>query len=268
MNALLDSSPVLADPDAQRARALEDGYLFFRALIDPEKVARLRDLVIETAVELGFASPGVEDGSGPDRNHARRIDVLVLPGAALTGTGYDDPRWLVLQERVLPDPRFSAVGDDPELLRVLGALFGEPPMTRRGDICRVVLPGAPHLTTPPHQDHWYTGGTPNLWTAWMPLVETPLELGPLAVLPGSHRAGLLAHAGEGAGRQGVGVDVGAPLAASAVSPGDAILFNCLTVHGALPNLTVDRLRLSVDFRYQAASEPIHVVRIDGSSARA
>jgi ectoine hydroxylase-related dioxygenase (phytanoyl-CoA dioxygenase family) len=101
----------------------------------------------------------------------------------------------------------------------------------------------------------------------MPLVETPLDLGPLAVLPGSHRAGLAAHQGNGAGRQGVALADDAQLAASPVSPGDAILFNCLTVHGALPNLTTDRVRLSVDFRYQAASESIHVVRIDGSSAR-
>jgi ectoine hydroxylase-related dioxygenase (phytanoyl-CoA dioxygenase family) len=34
-----------------------------------------------------------------------------------------------------------------------------------------------------------------------------------------------------------------------------LLFHSLTVHGALPNLT-DRLRLSVDYRFQAAAEPI------------
>lgn len=54
---------------------------------------------------------------------------------------------------------------------------------------------------------------------------------------------------------------------SPVAPGDVILFNCLTVHCALPNLTTDGVRLSVDFRYQASSESVHVVRIDGSSAR-
>jgi ectoine hydroxylase-related dioxygenase (phytanoyl-CoA dioxygenase family) len=114
--------------------------------------------------------------------------------------------------------------------------------------------------------HGGFGGTPNLWTAWLPLVVTPLDLGPLAVLPGSHRVGLLAHQGTGAGRQGVDLPESARLAASAVAPGDAILFHCLAVHCALPNLTADRVRLSVDFRYQPANEPVHVVRIDGSSA--
>jgi ectoine hydroxylase-related dioxygenase (phytanoyl-CoA dioxygenase family) len=55
----------------------------------------------------------------------------------------------------------------------------------------------------------------------------------------------------------------APLAA-----GDAILFNCLTVHRALPNMTRDHVRLSVDYRYQPAREPIDVVRVDGTRAGA
>jgi Phytanoyl-CoA dioxygenase (PhyH) len=257
MTALLDSTPILANADALRERAREDGYLFFRALMGPERPARLRELVVDTVAELGFVQPGYRD----------RFEVRVRPGAALTGTGYDDPRWLTLQQRVLPDARFTDVGDDPGVLAVLAALFGEPPMTRRGDICRLVLPGASHQTTPPHQDHYYTGGTPDLWTAWFPLLETPLELGPLALFPGSHSAGLLPHEGEGAGRQGVLLPEGVSLAVSPVSPGDAILFNCLTVHCALSNLTADRVRLSADFRYQPASEPIHVIRVDGSSAR-
>lgn len=260
MNALLDSTRIVADAAALRERAREDGYLFFRGLLSPESPARLLELVASLVVELGFALPGKGAPGSPREARVRR-------GAALAGTGYDDPRWLTLQERVLPDPRFTDVGDDPALLGVLEALFGEPPMTRRGDICRLVLPGAPHLTTPPHQDHYYTGGTPDLWTAWLPLVETPLDLGPLAVLPGSHRAGLLPHEGEGAGRQGVALPKGATLIASPVSPGDAILFHCLTVHCALANRTADRVRLSVDFRYQAASEPVHVMRLDGVSAR-
>jgi hypothetical protein len=275
VNALIDSTPLITDTDALRARARDDGYLFFRALIGSEKLARLRELVIQTVVDLGFVAAAAVDGSGADLEDgsgaapadAIRFQARVRPGASLAGTGYDDPRWLALQQRVLPDPRFTDVGDEPRLLAILTALFGEPPVTRRGDICRIVLPGAQHLTTPPHQDHYYTGGTTNLWTAWMPLVETPLELGPLAVLPGSHRDGLAAHQGKGAGRQGVALSETAPLAASPVSPGDAIVFNCLTVHCALPNLTTDRVRLSVDFRYQAAREPIHVVRVDGSSAR-
>ena len=38
--------------------------------------------------------------------------------------------------------------------------------------------------------------------------------------------------------------------------GDALIFPSLTVHQALPNYTEDRLRISLDNRYQAQGEPI------------
>src|SRR6185436_19663466 len=138
--------------------------------------------------------------------------------------------------------------------------------SRAADICRLAMPSATHQTTPAHQDHWYTGGTTNLWTVWIALSEMPLELGPLAVLPGSHANGLLPHAGRGAGRQGVAVIDDWQFAAAPLAAGDAILFNCLTVHRALPNVTRHHVRLSVDYRYQPANEPIHVVRVDGTRA--
>jgi ectoine hydroxylase-related dioxygenase (phytanoyl-CoA dioxygenase family) len=257
VKALIDSAPFARDPEVLRSRAAEHGYLVLRGIPGPEAVAPLRTLIQEVAESLDLLHAVC---AGPDAP-------LVRSGAALTGTGYDDHRWLALQERVLPDPRFAALGDHAELLTVLEALFCGPALTRRGDICRLALPNASHLTTPPHQDHWYTGGTTNLWTVWIPLTETPLDLGPLAVLPGSHASGLLPHTGQGAGRQGVRVTDVERFAAAPLAAGDTILFNCLTVHCALPNLTRNRVRLSVDYRYQPANEPIHVVRVDGTRAR-
>jgi hypothetical protein len=256
VKALIDSTPLTRDAGALRSRAAEHGYLALRGIPGPEAVAPLLALIQDVAESLGLLQPACGGRTAP----------LMTPGAALTGTGYDDPRWLALQERVLADPRFAAVGDDAGVMTVLEAVFDGPVLTRRGDICRVALPGAPHLTTPPHQDHWYTGGTTNLWTVWIALTETPLELGPLAVLPGSHLSGLLPHAGQGAGRQGVSVTGDPQFAAAPLAAGDAILFNCLTVHRALPNVTRDRVRLSVDYRYQPANEPIHVGRVDGTRA--
>jgi len=240
MTSLPDSAPLAGDAAALRARAEEDGCLLLRGVPGPDAVAPLRELVLANVEALG----------------------LLAPGASFKGSGYDDPRWLELQQRVIPDPAFLRVGDDPELLAVLTALLDEPPMTRRGDICRIALPGALHLTTPPHQDHYYTGGTTRIWTCWIALDPTPIELGPLAVLPGSHRGGFMPHHG-----QGIDLPDGVSWAASPLSPGDTILFNALTVHRALPNTTADRIRLSVDYRYQPSSEPIHVLRVDGTSAR-
>ena len=38
--------------------------------------------------------------------------------------------------------------------------------------------------------------------------------------------------------------------------GDALIFHSLTVHKALPNQSPDRFRLSVDYRFSPASQPI------------
>jgi ectoine hydroxylase-related dioxygenase (phytanoyl-CoA dioxygenase family) len=239
MTSLPDSAPLAGDAAALRARAEEDGCLLLRGVPGPEAVAPLRELVLANVDALGLSAPGT----------------------ALDGNGYDDPRWLELQQRVVPDPAFLRIGDHPALLAVLEALLDEPPLTRRGDVCRIALPGALHQTTPPHQDHYYTGGTTRIWTCWIALVPTPLELGPIAVLPGSHRCGFRPHHAKG-----VDLPDGIEWAAMPLAPGDAVLFNALTVHRALPNTTADRIRLSVDYRYQPSSEPIHVRRLDGSQA--
>jgi hypothetical protein len=256
VRALVDSAPFLRDPDVLRSHAAEYGYLALRGIPGPDAVASLCALIQDVAGSLGLLEPTRVKGAAP----------VVKSGATLTGTGYDDPRWLALQERVLADPLFAELGDHPKLIAVLDILFGGPVLTRRGDICRLAMPSATHQTTPQHQDHWYTGGTTNLWTVWIALTEMPLDLGPLAVLPGSHVKGLLPHAGHGAGRQGVAVMDDCQFAAAPLAAGDAILFNCLTVHCALPNITRHHVRLSVDYRYQPANEPIHVVRVDGTRA--
>ena len=38
--------------------------------------------------------------------------------------------------------------------------------------------------------------------------------------------------------------------------GDTLIFGCLMVHGAMPNLTEDRLRISLDNRYQLDGLPV------------
>jgi hypothetical protein len=242
---LRDSAPLLDRGEALAARAEADGCLLLRAVPGAEAVAPVRTLVHEACVALGL----LDDGE-PARTAPR-----ARAGVELAGTGYDDPRWLALQQRVLADPRFAQLGDEARLLRVLEVLLGEKPRGQRGDICRIALPRAAHLTTPPHQDHWYTGGTTKMWTAWIALTDTPLELGPLAVLPGSHKRGLLPHHGADKGGQCVCAREQA-FAAAPLAAGDAILFHSLTVHRALPNITANRVRLSVDYRYQAASEPL------------
>jgi hypothetical protein len=74
---------------------------------------------------------------------------------------------------------------------------------------------------------------------------------------GSHRRGLLATKAYPSVIQfGVSVSHDDPAWATAeYLPGDVVIFHSLTIHGSVPNRS-ERVRLSVDYRYQSASQPI------------
>lgn len=228
LGRLRNAAGWLNDPPALRRRATADGYLYLPGLVPVEPVLALRRRVLETCVDLGWLMPGGD---------------TVRPGATVGDPA--DPVFLELQRRVLPSPEFRALGLAPGLQAALTALYGHPPYGGHGDVCRVGFPGG--YTTPPHQDHAYIGGATDLWTAWLPLGDCPLELGPLAVSPGSCRAGPLPH----------GADYRVPnceqcdWAAGDLGCGDVLLFHCLTLHRACSNRSAGRLRLSVDYRFRS-----------------
>ena len=185
------------------------------------------------------------------------LDRAAPRGAAIAVTGarlgaYDDPRWIAFLRQVLPHPSFAAVRDAPPLRSVLTAILGAPPEPDEGDLCRVVSSDDPAHTTVAHQDRFYLPDDLPRWSVWLPLGSCPRALGPLAILPRSHTHGLLPHAGDVEWRQSVTVADDARWAASDLAPGDAIVFSCLTVHRALPNVSGGALRLSATLRYRAA----------------
>lgn len=213
-------------PAELRARAAADGYLFVRDALPRAPLAALRRRIVAACAARGWVAG------------ARSEAALRLGGAS-------DARTVDLLQEVLATPQYRAVAARPEVARLLRTLWDDEPVPGVGDLCRVVSPGAADLATPPHQDAAWVRGD-GVWTAWLPLGSCPLDLGPLAVLPGSHRRGVLPHDAE---------RVLAPLddatwAASALRTGDVVLFAATTIHRALPNRTAHRLRLSADFRFR------------------
>ena len=236
---LRDASPVADDAAALRRRAARSGYLFFRDGLDADVVEALRRRVLEACANRRWLDP------------TRPLEEGACAPWARFGA-YDDP-WVDLQREVLPADELDAVRRHPFVLAVLERLFGEPPLDRRGDTVRIMSPAARDLTTPPHQDRFYVKQSDRLWTVWVPLGDCPAALGGLAVLPGSHRSGLLEHTGEGVGRQSAEIANGAAWATTDYRCGDVLMFSCFTLHRALPNRSANRLRLSADFRYVPAS---------------
>ncbi len=249
----LHSDAVEACVRAAADSAARDGFVVLRGAVHADALSALATTAFAAACDEGLLTP----------------DGAMVPASATEpwrGDAFTDPRWLRLQQQILPTRAFTSVGDSPAILRVLAALFGEGVTTRRGDICRLLAPNAPAHTTRPHQDHWYVGGSLQVWTAWVPLRDCPMDTGGLAVLSQAQDTGLLPHSSLGDARQGCAVASDARWYSSDLLAGDVVLFNCLTVHRSWHNLHPTQPRMSVDYRYQPASARLDITRVDGTTA--
>jgi hypothetical protein len=240
MTPLVAVSDCLDDIGALRARADALGYLYLPSLLPASDLgpARAALRAICVAEELT-----VDAAENPPFLAAR-------PQPRVAGMGYGEPRWMTVQRAVFAQPAVAALREHPLLLGLLSRLFDDKPRSGLGDLCRILLPGRPEDTTPPHQDHLQPDAVARTWTAWLPLVECPLEMGPLAVVAGSHHGGHRAHSTDAS--RSLAIPDDADWSASALVPGDVVLFNGFTIHKALVNRTSDRVRVSLDFRFRPA----------------
>ena len=239
----VESNDVLDQPDRLQDRAKRDGYLFFRNLIDPDTILQLRRDFLEICDRHGWIKEGTDvmDGirnGGPYREGQEEY-------------------WPIL-DAFQSLESFHAFAHYPSILDVCDKLFGEPTLPHPRNIGRIMFPENIRYTTPAHQDYIHIQGTEETYTAWIPLGDCPQYFGGLAVLSGSHKFSVLPTIrADGAGGLGVETDhLNLVWVSADYQIGDFLLFQSLAVHKALPNQTTDRLRLSVDYRYQGQSQPI------------
>lgn len=241
MRPLRDSSPILEDTEALRARAEKEGYLYLRGLLPRDEVDAVRRDFVAILSRHGWLDPD----TNPD-------DLISTQPACIEGM----PEFWPVFDDFQRLESFHALAHQRPLLEVLERLFGEPVLVHPRNIGRIMFPSTP--PTPPHQDYIHIQGTPEVWTAWIPLMDVPVELGGIAVLVGTHRQGIYpVQRMPGAG--GVGIDTArfyAEWATDDYNMGDVLLFHSETIHRSLTNITGNRIRLSVDYRYQGVSQPI------------
>jgi hypothetical protein len=239
-----DSKGLLRAPRQLRERAAEDGYLFFQGLLPRADVLRFRSLVLSHCQREGWLDPDQP-----------RIDGITPAGLTPVIEGQEG--WRPFYNLLYTRRELHAFNQHPRLMKACSVLFGGPVLAHARPIVRVMFPGVSRYTTPPHQDFFYIGGTPNTWTAWVPLGDCPIELGGLAIVPGSHHQGALpVHSADGAGGHAVEVDSQYGWAHQAYQAGDVVFFHSHTIHQGRDNLTSNRLRLSCDFRFQSLADPV------------
>ena len=114
-------------------------------------------------------------------------------------------------------------------------------------------------------------GSQQLHTCWIPLGDIPLQNGPMSVLPTSHCHPAMEKIRATYGKMDVDRDgisggwftndylelsrlVDHPWVSSDFNAGDVVIMGIYLMHGSVKNDT-ERLRLSVDTRFQPASHP-------------
>ncbi|MFI5357233.1 MAG: phytanoyl-CoA dioxygenase family protein [Opitutales bacterium] len=257
------SADCLGDRAELNRRLQADGYLYVPGFFDRDLIAAARASVCARLAADGWLDPA----------HAP-IEGLALPGRPTNYRG----------DLAKANRAVERVAYGPELLGFYAGLFGEP--VRHFDYTwfRALSRGQ---GSTPHCDLVYMGrGTHQLLTCWIPYGDTPLEMGGVMLLEGSHlksdrlqsylevdvdaycenrprqveqviTKGGWSHPGflsknPATLRAKLG---GRWLTAPEWRMGDFITFGMTLVHGGLDNQT-DRLRLSSDTRYQRASQPV------------
>lgn len=262
---LRPANELLPDGAALQARMREDGYLFLRRYLDRDLVMAARQEVVEK-----FDAAGALDRAHPVS------EAVALPGKH-PGFGHGN-----FTKHLTGLPELLYAG---RMMEFFERFLGGPVRHYDHTWFRGIPGGA--SGTYPHCDIVYMGrGTFQLYTAWTPIGDTPMELGGLMILEGSHRQSdrlknYLARdvdayctnapdAGEIEAGTKLWQDWDGRLSSNPVSlrekfggrwlttnyeMGDVLIFTMATVHASLDNQT-NRYRFSTDSRYQLASEPI------------
>ena len=265
---LRDSSDALGDVGELRRRMDEEGYLFLPGFLDRGEVVAVRHAICDRLAEEGLLDP---DAPREDAVAREGLRMAFRPDLANEG-----PARPLLERAIYGD----------RVMDFYAAFLGGPARHFDYTWLRVVAPGP---GTYPHTDVVFMGrGTKNLYTAWTPLGDVPLEVGGLVLIEGSHRdaeiretysaldvdTACLREDGSGGGPNPLaraGFDAGGSLSRDLAAVrertggrlltcpefrmGDLLTFSIYTVHGSLDNGS-RQIRMSSDSRYQLASDPV------------
>ncbi|MBI1924225.1 phytanoyl-CoA dioxygenase family protein [Candidatus Poribacteria bacterium] len=239
------SNDAMNDPEELRRRFWDEGYLFFKKLQDPNKLWDLRRQMLTVIASGGWLVAGTDamDGIADISRQCTEGDIE-----------YTD-----VYHEVYKLEAFHRSAHWPEVMDMMEKVIGRPVLPHPQKIARIWFPKYTEHTTPVHQDFVHFQGNFETYTCWAPVGDCPIELGGLAVLPGSHKVNRVLDHHFSLGAGGLCVDTDAPDSfwhTTNYEIGDTLIFHSLTIHQALPNLTEDRLRVSLDNRYQAQDDPI------------
>jgi ectoine hydroxylase-related dioxygenase (phytanoyl-CoA dioxygenase family) len=244
MQPFVDSTDLVADGAALAARMRRDGYLFLRGLVPADAIANVQRQVGAIVRDAGWLRAD------------RPVEQAIADPAGFCVD--PEPRYLDTLRRINRIEDYHALKHHQALIGLLERILGGATLAHPRVLMRNIFPDRAEFTTKSHQDYPNVQGTTEVYTAWMPLIDCPMEVGPLQVAAGTHGGEVYDFdVAAGAG----GIEITEPFAGRWVSggfrQGDVLLFHSLAVHKGVPNRS-DKLRMSMDVRYQLLSEPFNL----------
>ncbi len=242
MQPFLDSTDVQRDTDELKQRLARDGYLYLRGFLPNDAVEMVRRRWLQFANQAGWIQ---ESSSGDDLANL----------SAFCAEPQDE--YMAVMHQVYRLPEFWALPLHTKMTGLFERLLGGDVLTLPNVIGRTIFPKRTEYTTPAHQDWVPIQGCRETYTCWLPMSDIPRPLGGLQLNAGSHQGGVYDFKpalGAGATEVTDALDE-SQWVYSPTCQGDVVIFHSLTVHKGMPNST-QRLRLSIDARYQLASDPV------------
>jgi hypothetical protein len=232
------------DPHSIQEELDSRGYALIRGVLPSADIRNVLSDIASLLSAAGWLLPGHDP-----------IERVADISAAC---GDPDPSFKQTYQEVFSLESFHALPHHPALKHVMSMLVGEQILIHPKPIGRLIFPKCENLTVHAHQDYRFMSGDSECFTVWIPLHDCPVDLGPLQILEGSHRFGVMKHEDENlhvpeitAGAVTEGEWVGGQ-----ISAGDILIFHSLTVHAASPNRS-NRLRISLDCRFQDSRRAIN-----------
>jgi hypothetical protein len=227
---LKETNYALGDRDLLMSILREQGYWFFRDVLDPEAVGWLRDLYMDELRDRDLVDAGSSEAVWN-----RRTPIAIDDGV----TSSRFPR--------LREARaWETFVEHPGIIRFFSDLTGEAPdWLTASDYYRIVPPGQDRGEDAFSLRHQDAKGLPGLdfVTCWIPLENVDPDVGGLAILPGSHRHGMVQDRWF---TQEFAPDDAWARADYRV--GDVLMFTGTTLHSGMRNGSADRFRFSLDIR--------------------
>jgi hypothetical protein len=231
---LRDSTADLDDRRTLDLRFEEDGYLFFRGLIEPAAIEAARRRMLAPFVARGLV--------------AADDDEAVWIGGDAPGLPETSPEFKGICRELFEWPGVATAFE-----RLLGEKICTVPMVQY----RAYQPN--HPLGGVHQDGFYSPGILDYRPVWIPLIETDAAMGGLTLAAGMTRQGFFHNLAKPPRSPiPVGIIPDHAWSWAPYRPGDVVVIHPNTPHVGLPNRS-NRMRLSLDTRVQAAARPSVIV---------